>query len=99
MSSATILPFTLPHGHVDREGAVHRHGRLRAATTADEIRALGDFRVHLWPETYLSVVLARLIVELGGIETIHAGLLQGLDAEDRAHLEGLYREMNGYPAA
>ena len=33
----TEFEFTLPKGYVDSSGEVHKHGKMRLATAADEI--------------------------------------------------------------
>jgi len=38
------LEFTLPHGYVDAQGQVHKHGVMRMATAMDEIEPLQDPR-------------------------------------------------------
>lgn len=90
--------FTLPDGYRDPTGAVHRDGVLRPARAREELRALGDFRVHLRPEAFLDVVLPRVIVRLGDLATVDAGVVERLTPADREVLERAYREMNGYPA-
>lgn len=92
----TLLEFDLEDGLVDPAGHVHTEGLMRAAAAADEILALKDFRVHLWPDRYLDVVLPRVIVKLGKLGSLHAGLLAGLSSRDRLKLEAKYRELNGY---
>jgi hypothetical protein len=95
---ALEAPFRLPDGYRDPAGAVHRDGCLRRATAREEIRALGDFRVHLRPEAFLDVVLGRAITRLGSLPAVDAGVVERLTPADRAVLERMYREMNGYPA-
>ena len=41
----TEFEFTLPQGYTDDEGTLHREGRMRLATAADEIEPLQDPRV------------------------------------------------------
>ena len=42
MSLTTEYEFTLPRGYVDRNGEVHRTGRMRLATARDELEPLRD---------------------------------------------------------
>ena len=41
----TEFTFVLPRGYVDREGNLHKEGKMRLATAADEIIPLRDPRV------------------------------------------------------
>ncbi len=90
--------FVLAEGYTDPHGVRHREGWMRPATALDEMRVLGDFRVHLRPQAFLSVLLARVITRLGSIERVDAGVIDRLCEEDRQGLERLYRTCNGYPA-
>jgi hypothetical protein len=97
MEESDAVHFTLPVGYRDREGVLHRGGILRPATARDEVRTLGDFRVHLRPDLYLDVALGRTVTRLGSLEAVDAGVFGRLDEADRSFLEILYREINGYP--
>ena len=90
----TEFAFELPRGYVDQSGAVHRHGVMRLATARDELLPLLDDRVRENPQ-YLSVVLlARVIIQLGTLERVHAGIVENLFASDLAFLQDLYRRIN-----
>jgi hypothetical protein len=69
---------------------------MRCARARDEVRALEDFRVFLRPAAFLDVILARTLVRLGDLERVDVGIVERLSQRDRALLEGLYREQNGY---
>jgi hypothetical protein len=100
--------FVLPDGYLELRGGraaedgsrpeapAHREGRMRPATAADEMRALGDFRVALRPQSFLPVLLARVVPELGGLPAVDVGIMERLSQRDLRFLESLYREMNGY---
>lgn len=93
-SLRTEFAFVLPRGYVDAAGAVHREGVMRLATARDELIPLRDDRVRE-NEAYLTVVLlARVITRLGGIEDVHAGIVENLFAADLAFLQDLYRRVN-----
>jgi hypothetical protein len=93
-SFQTEVDFELPKGYVDEQGTLHRHGVMRLATAADEILPLRDPRVQQ-NEAYLTViVLARVIVRLGTLKDIHAGVIEGLYASDLAYLQRLYEKFN-----
>lgn len=90
----TEYAFVLPRGYVSDDGTVHREGVMRLATARDEILPLRDPRVRE-NEAYLSVVLlARVIVRLGTITDVHAGVVEKLFAADLAFLQDLYRRIN-----
>lgn len=97
MEESAAVHFTLPEGYRDREGVLHRGGILRPATASDEVRTLGDFRVHLRPDLYLDVALGRTVTRLGSLAVVDAGVFGRLGEADRDFLEVLYREVNGYP--
>ena len=90
----TEIDFELPKGYVDEHGTLHRSGDMRLATAADEILPLRDPRVQQ-NEAYLTViVLARVVVRLGTLKDIHAGVIEGLYASDLAYLQRLYEKFN-----
>ena len=90
----TEYPFVLPRGFVDDSGTLHRDGVMRLATARDEILPLRDPRVRE-NEAYLSVVLlARVVVRLGTLTDVHAGIVERLFAADLAFLQDLYRRIN-----
>lgn len=90
--------FRLPVGFRDSRGHRQRDGVLRTATAKDEMRALQDFRVHLRPESFLPLMLARTIVRLGDLTGVDVRLVESLCGRDLNELEEVYRELNGYPA-
>lgn len=92
---ATEVEFTLPKGYIDARGVLHRDGVMRLATAADEILPLRDPRVQQ-NEAYLTViVLARVILRLGGLTDIDTRTIEGLFASDLDYLQRLYERLNG----
>lgn len=90
----TEFPFLLPRGYVDPSGTVHRDGVMRLATARDELVSQRDDRVRENP-SYLTVVLvSRVLVRLGGIDDVHAGVVENMFASDLAFLQDLYRRVN-----
>lgn len=86
--------FVLPRGYVDDSGTVHRNGVMRLATAKDEILPLRDPRVRD-NEAYLTVLLlARVVVKIGEVESVHPGVIERLFATDLAFLQDLYRRVN-----
>jgi hypothetical protein len=91
---ATEFEFELPRGYVDKDGTVHRHGRMRLATARDELRPQIDIRVKENP-AYLSVVLLSLVItKLGTVADIHVGVVEQMYATDIAFLQDFYRRIN-----
>ena len=90
----TEFPFTLPRGYVDAARTVHRTGVMRLATARDELIPLRDDRVRENPAYLTVVLLARVVTRLGGIEDVHAGIVENLFASDLAFLQDLYGRVN-----
>lgn len=91
----TEFEFTLPQGYVDDEGTLHKEGRMRLATAADEIEPLQNPRVQS-NSSYLTVVLlSRVVTELGDLETIDAGVIEELFVTDLEYLQAIYERING----
>ena len=93
-SLRTEFPFTLPRGYVDATGTVHRAGVMRLATARDELVPLRDDRVRENPAYLTVVLLARVITRLGGLDDVHAGIVENLFASDLAFLQDLYGRIN-----
>jgi hypothetical protein len=90
----TEFAFRLPRGYVDGEGTVHRDGVMRLATARDELVPLRDDRVRENPAFLTVVLLGRVVTRIGGIDDIHAGIIESLFASDLAFLQDLYRRVN-----
>src|SRR5919108_2140299 len=90
----TEIPFTLPHGHVDPKGRLHRDGTMRLATARDEIEPLRDPDVRQ-NEAYLSVLLlSRVVTKLGDVTDVTPEVIENLYAADFDHLQRLYERLN-----
>jgi hypothetical protein len=90
----TEYAFTLPRGHVDAHGEVHRQGVMRLATARDELEPLRDPMVRE-NEAYLTVLLlARVVMRIGDVTEITPNLIEGLYAADFDHLQRLYERVN-----
>lgn len=90
----TEFDFTLPKGYVDKEGKLHKRGKMRLATAADEIIPLKDPKIQQNP-SYLSVVLlSRVIKSLGSLENIDVNVIEGLYTSDLAFLQDMYQKIN-----
>jgi hypothetical protein len=90
----TEIAFTLPLGHIDAEGNLHKEGVMRLATAFDEIAPLKDPRVHNNPAYLLIILLSRVITRLGTLEHINPKMIEGLFAADLAYLQDVYRRIN-----
>jgi hypothetical protein len=90
----TEFEFTLPRGYVDRNGTVHRKGRMRLATALDEIAPLRDPRVRQNQAYHTVILLARVITNLGTLPALDTGVIEGLFTADLAFLQELYRSKN-----
>ena len=90
-------PVSTPAVDVSLEDG--RVARMRPARVADELRALEDFRVWLRPDRLSSVLLARVVVEIGDVAEVDVGLLESLSSTDRQRLECAYVQLNGYEAS
>ena len=90
----TSFAFTLPRGYVDGSGTVHREGIMRLATARDELVPLRDDRVRENPAYLTVVLLARVVTRIGGLDDVHAGIMENLFASDLAFLQDLYRRVN-----
>lgn len=94
MTLQTEFEFTLPKGYVDDDGTLHREGRMRLATAADEIAPLNDQRV-AENQSYLTVVLlSRVVTELGELETVSPDVIESLFVADLEHLQSMYERVN-----
>lgn len=91
----TEFEFTLPVGYVDDEKNVHKEGRMRLATTADEILPLKDPRVQANPAFLVVILLSRVITKLGSLELINTRVIEAIFASDLAYLLDFYNRING----
>jgi hypothetical protein len=87
--------FTLPTGFIDGEGTLHREGKMRLSTAADEILPLKDSRVQNNPAYLLVILLSRVVMQLGSLESINPKVIEGLFAADLAYLQAFYNRING----
>ena len=94
MEMQTVYPFRLPKGYIDEEGNLHREGRMRLATAGDELSALRDPKVKA-DESYLNtIILSKVIVELGTLTHITPETIEGLFIADMEFLQNMYDTIN-----
>jgi hypothetical protein len=90
----TEYDFTLPMGYVDEAGTLHKQGKMRLSTAADEILPIKDPRVQNNP-AYLTVILfSRVITQLGDLKIVSPKTIEGLFAGDFAYLQEMYTRIN-----
>jgi hypothetical protein len=90
----TKFEFELPKGYVDKEGTVHKRGVMRLASAADEILPLRDPRVVSNPGYLTIILLGRVIVSLGTLQSVNNNVIEGLFSADLAFLQALYQTIN-----
>ena len=90
----TVYDFELPKGFVDKAGEVHRRGKMRLATAGDEINATRDPRVLSNPSYLTIVVLARVITELEGVDSVMPTTVERFFTADLAFLQDMYQRIN-----
>ncbi len=86
--------FTLPMGYVDEAGTLHRDGKMRLATAADEILPMKDPRVQSNPAYLTVILLSRVVTSLGSLKMINPKVIEGLFAGDFAYLQEMYTRIN-----
>lgn len=90
----TEYEFVLPRGFVDRDGNIHKKGKMRLATAADEILPMNDPKVKLNP-SYLSIILlSRVVVSLGELDAINTKTIEKLFTADLSFLQDMYHRIN-----
>lgn len=94
----TVYDFELPRGYVDSAGAVHKRGKMRLATAGDEISATRDPRVLSNPSYLTIVVLASVITELEGMDSVVPTLIERFFTADLAFLQDMYQRINSIEA-
>lgn len=90
----TEFSFVLPKGYMDRDGNLHKEGKMRLATAADEIIPLRDPRVQQNPGYLVVILLSRVITSLGTMPAVDTKVIEGLYTPDLAYLQDLYERIN-----
>jgi hypothetical protein len=86
--------FTLPMGYIDEAGTLHRDGKMRLATAADEILPMKDPRVQSNPAYLTVILLSRVVTSLGSLKMVNPKVIEGLFAGDFAYLQEMYTRIN-----
>jgi hypothetical protein len=79
---------------MDGNGELHRKGKMRLATAADEISATRDPRVLSNPSYLTIVVLGKVVTELEGLTMVSANIIERLFTADLAFLQDMYQRIN-----
>lgn len=91
----TTFDFVLPRGLMLNDGASpHRNGQMRLATASDELFVQRQQRVKREPEYGTLVMLARVITQLGSLESVRPQDLEQLFSQDLAYLREVFNQIN-----
>ena len=90
----TEFEFTLPKGYVDDDGTLHKEGRMRLATAADEIKPLKDPRVQENASYLTIILLSRVVTQLGSLDRVTPEVIESLFVSDLEYLQEMYERVN-----
>lgn len=90
----TEYDFILPRGYVDEEGNLHKNGKMRLSTAADEILPMKDPRVQGNPAYLTVILLSRVVTNLGSLKSINTKVIESLFSGDFTYLQEMYTRIN-----
>jgi hypothetical protein len=90
----TEFEFILPRGFVDEDGNLHKNGKMRLSTAADEILPMKDPRVQGNPAYLTIILLSRVVTSLGSLNMINPKVIEGLFSSDFTYLQEMYARIN-----
>ncbi len=90
----TEIEFELPRGFSDSEGTLHKKGKMRMATAADEINPYLDPRTKQNELFSTIIILSRVVISLGSLPSINTNIIENLFSIDLAYLLDLYNRLN-----
>ncbi|NEQ97927.1 MAG: phage tail assembly protein [Cyanothece sp. SIO2G6] len=91
----TKFDFVLPRGLLlGNDSALHQRGQMRLATANDELCVQRHPRVRQEPEYATLVMLARVITQLGTMDSVQPNDLEQLFSQDLAYLRELFNRIN-----
>ncbi len=90
----TEYDFILPKGYVDDEGNLHKDGKMRLSTAADEILPMKDPRVQSNPAYLTVILLSRVVTQLGNLKMVTPKVVEGLFSGDFTYLQEMYARIN-----
>lgn len=96
MAFQTEFSFELPRGYVDEHGNLHKKGKMRLATAADEILPMRDQRVQQNPGYLTVIMLSRVLSKLGDLKSIDTKVIEQLFTTDLAFLQTFYQQINEF---
>ena len=94
MTFQTEFEFTLPKGYVDSDGNLHKQGKMRLATAADEILPQKDPRVQQNPAYLIVILLSRVVNNIGEIHNVSTKTIEDLFSGDLNYLQDFYQRIN-----
>lgn len=94
MTFQTEFEFVLPKGYVDESGNLHKNGIMRLATAADEILPMKDPRVQANPAYLAVILLSRVVIKLGNVQSINTKVIENFFASDLSYLQEFYKRIN-----
>lgn len=90
----TEFEFILPKGYIDDGGNLHKNGKMRLSTAADEILPMKDPRVQGNPAYLTVILLSRVVTSLGSLNMITPKVIEGLFSGDFIYLQEMYSRIN-----
>ncbi len=90
----TEYDFILPKGYLDEEGNLHKDGKMRLSTAADEILPMKDPRVQSNPAYLTVILLSRVVTRLGSLKMVNPKVIEGLFSGDFNYLQEMYARIN-----
>jgi hypothetical protein len=90
----TEFEFVLPKGYIDDGGNLHKNGKMRLSTAADEILPMKDPRVQGNPAYLTVILLSRVVTSLGSLNMITPKVIEGLFSGDFNYLQEMYSRIN-----
>ncbi len=85
--------FTLPFGF-EKDGQTYRNGKMRLATTKDELEIQETDEVGMNSRYRDIMFLSKVIVEIDGLKPISTDIIRNLYEADFIYLQLLYRQIN-----
>ncbi len=88
------IEFYLPLGLI-KDDKVYRRGKMRLATTRDELEIQNDENTGFNTRYRDIILLSKVIEELEGLSPVSIEMIESLFEADFLYLQLLYKELNG----